>query len=216
MFLHWLPMKPTYFNGTSSKDLLTAPLLKAGSHLDLLDELLLVKEDDFHMEGLDDCPAAHLEALLHAPHPRSLLIPHLAHLNHLAHHQLRSLHGAGVGRRLGRSGENCTYNVGRRGWSSYLPLPSPTAPRSIPAPEIGFLKEWSSVYPIIWRYLQCLRETGSGSCCLYHPCPPSTPATGVNWARKPSRNIGPTFIARMQLPCPHITRHGHQSTLCFR
>ena len=45
-------------------------------HLDLLDELLLVKEDDFHMEGLDDGPAAHLEALLHAPHPRSLLIPH--------------------------------------------------------------------------------------------------------------------------------------------
>ena len=121
------------------------------------------------MEGLDDCPAAHLEALLHAPHPRSLLIPHLAH------HQLRSLHGAGVGRRLGRSGENCTYNVGRRGWSSYLPLPSSTAPRSIPAPEIGFLKTWSSVSPIIWRYLQCLRETESGRCCLYHPCPPQPP-----------------------------------------
>ena len=49
------------------------------SHLDLLDELLLVKEDDFHMEGLDDGPAAHLEALLHAPHPRLLLIPHHPH-----------------------------------------------------------------------------------------------------------------------------------------
>ena len=55
------------------QDLMTAP------HLDLLDELLLVKEDDFHMEGLDDGPAAHLEALLHAPHPRLLLIPHHPH-----------------------------------------------------------------------------------------------------------------------------------------
>ena len=49
-------------------------LSKLTAHLDLLDELLLVKEDDFHVEGLDDGPAAHLEALLHAPHPRCLLL----------------------------------------------------------------------------------------------------------------------------------------------
>ena len=54
-------------------------------HLDLLDQLLLVEEDDFHVEGLDDGPAAHLEALFHAPHPPSLLIPsHSFHPTHLS------------------------------------------------------------------------------------------------------------------------------------
>ena len=48
-------------------------------YLDLLDELLLVQEDDFHMEGLDDGPAAHLEALLHAPHDPGLLLIPLPH-----------------------------------------------------------------------------------------------------------------------------------------
>ena len=162
-------------------------LSKLTAHLDLLDELLLVKEDDFHVEGLDDGPAAHLEALLHAPHPRSLLIPALAH------HQLRSLQAA-PDRRGGRPATGPVRGIlyiqrWTQGGGWYLPLPSPTAPHSIAAPEIGFLKEWSNVYPFIWRYLQCLTETESGSCCFYHPCPPSTPATGVNWARKPTRNI---------------------------
>ena len=49
--------------------------------------------------------------------------------------------------------------------------------------------------------------------------PPSTPATGVNWARKASRNIGATFIARMQPPVPQwcsrvlISQDGHHVTL---
>ena len=46
--------------------------------------------------------------------------------------------------------------------------------------------------------------------------PLSTPATGVNWARKPSRNIGATFIARMQ-PLNGgrvlISQDGHHVTL---
>ena len=32
------------------------------THLNLLDEFLFVQEDDLDVEGLDDCPAPHLQA----------------------------------------------------------------------------------------------------------------------------------------------------------
>ena len=72
--------------------------LKA-AHLDLLDEFLLVQENDLHMEGFDDRPAAHLEALLHAPH--GLHIPHNLH-NHKHNHPLTRFRRAhGTARREG-------------------------------------------------------------------------------------------------------------------
>ena len=104
----------------------------------------------------------------------------------------------------------CTTLDDQGGCRWYLPLPSsPTAPLSILVQGIGFLfKEWSD--------LQCMSKTEAGS-CFYHPCPPSTPATGVNWACKASRNIGATFIARMQPTNGGrvlISQDGHHLTLC--
>ena len=43
--------------------------------------------------------------------------------------------------------------------------------------------------------------------------PPSTPATGVNWARKASRNIGATFIARMQPSMVAVSSYHRTDTM---
>ena len=108
-------------------------LIDSPSHLDLLDQLLLVKENDFHMEGLDDGPAAHLEALLNAPHPRSLLIPHPrpppVEITAGCSRPARWSAGdwAGPGKTV-----HTTLDAGG-GW--YLPLPSPTAPLTPSQPQ---------------------------------------------------------------------------------
>ena len=114
-------------------------LLRLGdspSHLYLLDQLLLVQQNDFHMEGLDDGPAAHLEALLHAPHPRrSLLIPR-RHPRPPPPLPLRSLHRAAPDRpERGSAGDwagpGNTVRYPQR-WRRVempsLPLPSPPLP----------------------------------------------------------------------------------------